>query len=111
MAVDPTGFGLEMAGAAVDGVDVIPHPSVEEAPKQFCILMEDHLMVKVHLEAKHADVITLAEPDLIAENHAILESIEDERVVKEICPRGNNNVVILYFLIHDKCLLFMLELY
>ena len=30
--------------------------------------------------------------------------------VKEICPRGNNKVVIL-FLIHDKCLLFMLELY
>ena len=31
--------------------------------------------------------------------------------VKEICPRGNNKVVVLYFLIHDKCLLFMLELY
>ena len=33
------------------------------------------------------------------------------KYVKEICPRGNNKVVILYFLIHDKCLLFMLELY
>ena len=32
-------------------------------------------------------------------------------LLKEICPRGNNKVVILYFLIHDKCLLFMLELY
>ena len=31
--------------------------------------------------------------------------------MKEICPRGNNKVVILYFLIRDKCLLFMLELY
>ena len=32
--------------------------------------------------------------------------------MKEICPRGNNNkVVILYFLIHYKGLLFMLELY
>ena len=31
--------------------------------------------------------------------------------LKEICPRGNNKVVILYFLIHDKGLLFMLELY
>ena len=31
--------------------------------------------------------------------------------LKEICPRGNNKVVILYFLIHDRCLLFMLELY
>ena len=31
--------------------------------------------------------------------------------LKEICPRGNNKVVILYFLIHDKVLLFMLELY
>ena len=32
-------------------------------------------------------------------------------LMKEICPRGNNKVVILYFLTHDKCLLFMLELY
>ena len=31
--------------------------------------------------------------------------------LKEICLRGNNKVVILYFLIHDKGLLFMLELY
>jgi hypothetical protein len=28
--------------------------------------------------------------------------------MKEICPRGNNKFVILYFLIHDKGLLFML---
>jgi hypothetical protein len=33
------------------------------------------------------------------------------RALKEIFPRGNNKVVILYFLIHDKGLLFMLELY
>ena len=32
-------------------------------------------------------------------------------LLKEICPRGNNKVVILYFLIYDKGLLFMLELY
>ena len=32
-------------------------------------------------------------------------------ILKEICPRGNNKVVILYFLIHDEGLLFMLELY
>ena len=32
-------------------------------------------------------------------------------VMKEICPRGNNKVVTLYFLFHDKGLLFMLELY
>ena len=31
--------------------------------------------------------------------------------VKEICPRGNNKVVIYISLYHDKCLLFMLELY
>ena len=31
--------------------------------------------------------------------------------VKEICPRGNTKVVIYIFLYHDKCLLFMLELY
>ena len=30
-------------------------------------------------------------------------------ILKEICPRGNNEVVILYFLIHDTGLLFMLE--
>ena len=29
----------------------------------------------------------------------------------EICPRGNNKVVIYISLYHDKCLLFMLELY
>ena len=32
-------------------------------------------------------------------------------LVKEICPRGNNKVVIYISLYHDKCLLFMLELY
>ena len=34
--------------------------------------------------------------------------IED---LKEICPRGNKKVVIYISLYHDKCLLFMLELY
>ena len=29
--------------------------------------------------------------------------------LKEICPRGNNKVVIYIFLYHDKCLLFMLD--
>ena len=32
-------------------------------------------------------------------------------LLKEICPRGNNKVVIYISLYHDKCLLFMLELY
>ena len=31
--------------------------------------------------------------------------------LKEICPGGNNKVVIYISLYHDKCLLFMLELY
>ena len=31
--------------------------------------------------------------------------------VKEICPRGNNKVVIYISLYHHKCLLFILELY
>ena len=35
----------------------------------------------------------------------------DRDVLKEICPRGNNKVVIYISLYHDKCLLFMLELY
>ena len=39
----------------------------------------------------------------------IQQSVEE--VVKEICPRGNNKVVIYISLYHDKCLLFMLELY
>ena len=38
-------------------------------------------------------------------------TIETTSSLKEICPRGNNKVVILYFLIHDKGLLFMLEFY
>ena len=33
------------------------------------------------------------------------------KLLKEICPRGNNKVVIYISLYHDKCLLFMLELY
>ena len=31
--------------------------------------------------------------------------------LKEICPRGNNKVLIYISLYHDKCLLFMLDLY
>ena len=34
-----------------------------------------------------------------------------EGVMKEICPRGNIKVVSYISLYHDKCLLFMLELY
>ena len=32
------------------------------------------------------------------------------RIVKEICPRGNNKAVIYTSLYHGKCLLFMLEI-
>ena len=32
------------------------------------------------------------------------------QVLKEICPRGNNKLLFIS-LFHDKCLLFMLELY
>src|SRR3954469_8245851 len=32
-------------------------------------------------------------------------------MLKEICPRGNNKVIIYFLIYHDKCLLFMLELY
>ena len=35
----------------------------------------------------------------------------DGGFLKEICPRCNNKVVIYISLYHDKCLLFMLELY
>jgi hypothetical protein len=32
-------------------------------------------------------------------------------LVKGICPRGNNKVVIILFRVHNRCLFFMLELY
>ena len=38
-------------------------------------------------------------------------SIQKRHFLNEICSRGNNKVVISYFLIRDKGLLFMLELY
>ena len=40
----------------------------------------------------------------------IIDSSASGRL-KEICPRGNNKVVIYISLYHDKCSLFMLELY
>ena len=39
------------------------------------------------------------------------KKIHQPAQVKEIYPRGNNKVVIYISLYHDKCLLFMLELY
>ena len=46
---------------------------------------------------------------LVKWNH---QSLNDRmRRVKEICPRGNNKVIIYFLTYHDKCLLFMLELY
>jgi hypothetical protein len=32
-------------------------------------------------------------------------------IMKGICPRGNNKVVIIIFHVYDKCLFLMLELY
>jgi hypothetical protein len=32
-------------------------------------------------------------------------------VLKGICPRGNNKVVIILFRVHNRCLFLMLELY
>ena len=37
--------------------------------------------------------------------------LDNTKDLLEICPRGNNKVVIYISLYHDKCLLFMLELY
>ena len=54
-------------------------------------------------------VITIASDEdiaLHAENKTACLAL-----VKEICPRGNNKVDIYISLYHDKCLLFMLELY
>ena len=47
------------------------------------------------------------------EHHFILPLVTTTFIMqlKEICPTGNNKVVILYFLIHDKGLLSMLELH
>ena len=55
----------------------------------------------------------------VHQDHAKSRTRERERdqthsywyILKEICPRGNNKVVIYISLYHDKCLLFMLELY
>ena len=50
-------------------------------------------------------------------HHGFVNRVVGERLgldgpwLKEICPRGNNKVVIYISLFHDKCLLFMLELY
>ena len=44
-------------------------------------------------------------------NRARSKSVETTPYVKEICPGGNNKVVIYISLYHDKCILFILELY
>ena len=54
-------------------------------------------------------VLALDVDKILAGDARILERLYI--VVKEICPRGNNKVVIYISLYHDKCLLFMLELY
>ena len=56
----------------------------------------------------HADV------NISVKSHGDVNWIIDSSAsgrLKEICPRGNNKVVIYISLYHDKCLLFMLELY
>ena len=42
--------------------------------------------------------------------NSIIDSSASGRL-KEICPRGNNKVVISIPLYHNKCLLLMLEFY
>jgi hypothetical protein len=37
--------------------------------------------------------------------------VKQRFIVKGICPRGNNKVVIIIFHGYDKCLFLMLELY
>ena len=49
-------------------------------------------------------------PNLLCNNEQPTK-LGDAPELKEICPRGNNKVVIYISLYHDKCLLFMLELY
>ena len=60
------------------------------------------------------DVLSLVRREVTDEmNIALLAPYMVEEVQNEgkICPRGNNKVVIYISLYHDKCLLFMLELY
>ena len=61
--------------------------------------------------ASHDSYFVEFAPTTIDENRfAYVESNKISMlVVKEICPRGNNKVVIYISLYHDKCLLFMLE--
>ena len=54
----------------------------------------------------------LDEDDLTEkENTIFLTGDRPRQNMKEICAWGNNKVVIYISLYHDKCLLFMLELY
>ena len=68
----------------------------------------------MNLKTKQDQLTSLLEATLrIEKSLANLTKNQEslERIVKEICPRGNNKVVIYISLYHDKCLLFMLELY
>ena len=53
----------------------------------------------------------LRSPILVGYHGASSKHARRSGAVKEICPRGNNKVVIYISLYRDKCLLFMLELY
>src|SRR5215216_612027 len=48
-------------------------------------------------------------PDIPMYTPTTLQAPRGHKMMKEICPRGNNKVDISLY--HDKCLLFMLELY
>ena len=67
-------------------------------------------LTKLLSQAKHDHTSLLFECYSHGDVNQIIDSSASGRL-KEICPRGNNKVVILYFLIHDKGLLFMLESY
>ena len=62
----------------------------------------------IHTDLNVADPLT--KPLSRAKHDQHQDSSASGRL-KEICPRGNNKVVIYISLYHDKCLLFMLELY
>ena len=84
---------------------------VQKIFKKFARKAENHFEVKTKkvrsdkgTEFKNANVDTFLDEEGISHEFSAT-------YVKEICPRGNNKVVIYISLYHGKFLLFMLELY
>ena len=83
-------------------------------------LADDLYARRIHVASDCWTVVSELNQGMFAAYGAVLREISERLSaflscnighVKEICPRGNNKVVIYICLYHDKCLFFMLELY